>query len=55
MLAKRLKINRSEKKVMVSMRMPPGLVEQVKKVASKKGVAYQTLIRQWVEERLKSK
>lgn len=36
----------------ISMRMDPQVVGRLKRVASKKGVGYQTLVRMWVHERL---
>lgn len=36
----------------ISMRMDPDVVGKLKRVAGKKGVGYQTLVRMWVHERL---
>jgi predicted DNA binding CopG/RHH family protein len=37
----------------VSVRLYPDLVERIKKIATEKGVPYQTLIQQWLTERLR--
>jgi predicted DNA binding CopG/RHH family protein len=39
-------------KTMVSLRLQPELIEQLKVLAKQKGIGYQTLIRMWLMERL---
>ena len=40
-------------KTMISLRLQPELIEQMKVLAEQKGIGYQTLIRIWLMERLK--
>jgi len=39
-------------KTMISLRLQPELIEQLKVLAKQKGIGYQTLIRMWLTERL---
>jgi predicted DNA binding CopG/RHH family protein len=39
-------------KTMISLRLQPELIEQLKVLARRKGIGYQTLIRMWLMERL---
>jgi predicted DNA binding CopG/RHH family protein len=39
-------------KKQISLRLDPEVIEQLKTVAARKGIGYQTLIRMWVMERL---
>ena len=39
-------------KTMISLRLQPELIEQLKVPARQKGIGYQTLIRMWLMERL---
>jgi predicted DNA binding CopG/RHH family protein len=39
-------------KTMISLRLQPELIEQLKVSAKQKGIGYQTLIRMWLVERL---
>jgi predicted DNA binding CopG/RHH family protein len=39
-------------KKQITIRLEPSVIEQIKKVASGKGIGYQTLIRMWVMEQL---
>jgi len=39
-------------KKQISLRLDPEVINQLKTVASRKGIGYQTLIRMWVMERL---
>jgi predicted DNA binding CopG/RHH family protein len=50
-MAKILKGNR-DKKIMVSLRMQPGLVKEIKKIATRQGRYYQDLIREWLFEKV---
>ncbi len=36
----------------ISLRLDPSVINQLKSVASSKGIGYQTMIRMWVMERL---
>lgn len=45
------KITRPRKK-QVSIRFDPNILEQVRAVAEKKGIPYQTLVQMWVAEKL---
>lgn len=39
-------------KKQISLRLEPETIEQLKAVAKRKGIGYQTLIRMWLKERL---
>lgn len=43
-------LRRRELKKPVTLRLEPSQIEAVKKIAAKKGLAYQTLIRMWIAE-----
>jgi predicted DNA binding CopG/RHH family protein len=36
----------------ISLRLPPETIEEAKRVARRKGIAYQTLLRLWIHERI---
>ncbi len=36
----------------ISLRLPAETIEEAKRVARRKGVAYQTLLRMWIRERI---
>ena len=40
------------RKTLISLRMPPEVIAQLKDLAHARGIGYQTLIRMWVMERL---
>jgi predicted DNA binding CopG/RHH family protein len=42
-----------EVKKRVNLRLEPSLVAALRRVADKEGVAYQTMIRQWLWEKVK--
>lgn len=50
-MAKILK-NAKDRKVMVSLRMQPDLVAEIKKIATRRGKYYQELIRDWLIEKV---
>jgi predicted DNA binding CopG/RHH family protein len=39
-------------KKQISLRLDPEVIEQLKVIAARKGIGYQTLIRMWVMERM---
>lgn len=46
--------NKRELKKPVTLRLEPNQIDAVKKIAVMKGLPYQTLIRMWITERIKS-
>lgn len=42
----------AEKKKVVSIKMPPSLVERLKEIASQEGKGYQTMVREWLIEKV---
>lgn len=46
-------VDRRPPKQQISIRLEPSTIEEIKKVASGKGIGYQTLIRMWVLEQLR--
>ena len=47
-------LNKRELKKPVTLRLAPNQIDAVKKIAGKKGLPYQTLIRMWITERIKT-
>jgi predicted DNA binding CopG/RHH family protein len=45
-------VDQRPQKKQITIRLDPSAIEQIKKVASSKGIGYQTLIRMWVMEQL---
>jgi len=43
-------LNKREFKKPITLRLEPSQIEDVKKIANKKGLPYQTLIRMWIVE-----
>jgi predicted DNA binding CopG/RHH family protein len=41
-----------ERSVQIALRLPPGDIEQARKIASRKGIGYQTLLKMLVHEGL---
>ena len=41
-------------KTQISLRLDPTIIEHLKQIATTKGMGYQTLLRMWVMERLKT-
>lgn len=55
MRPKRLKAEKNtEKMVMISMRMPRRMLDALKRTAAIRQKPYQTLLKQWLEEKLRS-
>lgn len=46
-------LSKRELKKPVTLRLEPSQIDAVKKIAAKKGLPYQTLIRLWITERIK--
>lgn len=47
-------VNGPKGSTMVSLRMPVDMVAAIKRVAAKKELPYQTLMKQWLREKLKT-
>jgi predicted DNA binding CopG/RHH family protein len=47
-------ISKRELKKSVTLRLEPSQIEAVKKIAAKKGLPYQTLIRLWIAEKIRN-
>lgn len=47
-------LNKRELKKPVTLCLEPNQIAAVKKIANKKGLPYQTLIRMWITERIKT-
>ena len=47
-------MNRRELKKPITLRLEPKQIDTVKKIAIMKGLPYQTLIRMWITERIKT-
>lgn len=46
-------LNKRELKKPVTLRLEPKQIDAVKRIAGRKGLPYQTLIRMWITERIK--
>jgi len=40
------------RKKLISIRLDPAYIDQIKRIASRKGIPYQTLIQMWLAEKL---
>ncbi|MCL6479390.1 MAG: BrnA antitoxin family protein [Peptococcaceae bacterium] len=47
-------LNRRELKKPITLRLAPTQIDAVKRIAVKKGLPYQTLIRMWITERIET-
>lgn len=47
-------LNKRELKKPITLRLEPYQIDAVKKIAIRKGLPYQTLIRMWITERIKA-
>lgn len=47
-------LRKKELKKPVTLRLAPSQIDAVKKIAAKKGLSYQTLIRLWITEKINS-
>jgi predicted DNA binding CopG/RHH family protein len=47
-------ISKRELKKSVTLRLEPSQIKAVKKIAAKKGLPYQTLIRLWIAEKIRN-
>ncbi|TEB06169.1 hypothetical protein Psch_03213 [Pelotomaculum schinkii] len=47
-------LKRRELKKPVTLRLEPNQIDAVKKIAGKKGLPYQTLIRMWITEKIET-
>lgn len=47
-------LSKRELKKPITLRLEPSQIDAVKKIAGKKGLPYQTLIRLWITERIKN-
>jgi len=45
-------IKRRQNKVLLTLRVDPDLIEQTKKIAERKAIGYQTLMRMWIADGL---